>query len=110
MGDVTMKALTQLQEEGLVHFPGEARKVWSFGYLMQPTPKTMTHPERIQKYRKSFAELRRVATHLDAKPMPKVWHGDIRARERAVRAKEGAPHRDPVLDSNAGPTTHTANK
>ena len=61
MGQVTEQVLLRLREEGLLHFPGEPRRIWSYGYLMQPTRdgSPAMDPERIRQYQEQIAGIRR---------------------------------------------------
>jgi len=61
MGEVTENALIQLRNEGLLHFPGKPQRVWSYGYLMQPTRdgSPAMDPARIRQYQEQIAGIRR---------------------------------------------------
>jgi hypothetical protein len=70
MGEVTEKALTRLRDEGLLHFPGEPLRIWSYGYLMQPTRDgaPAMDPVRVRKYQEQIAGIRHAVETIARQP------------------------------------------
>lgn len=70
MGGVTETALIRLRDEGLLHMPAEPRRIWSYGYLMQPTRGGSPPMDagRIRQYRKQIVGVRRAVDSGARKP------------------------------------------
>ena len=70
MGEITENALTRFRDEGLLHFTGEPRRIWSYGYLMQPTRdgSPAMDPERIRQYQEQIAGVRRAVDAIARQP------------------------------------------